>query len=319
MKKFKAVQRLLLIGLLGLSLGLFGCSGDDGATGPQGAAGAPGAPGAQGATGAPGAQGPAGPAAGTFGVHYLEAVHNGNLTISNISLTTNATNNAVVTFSVADSDGNPVAGISADAVSFMLADEVPAGETVTDPVVENGAVTGTTTTTYSTPYFETYARESADAANLVDNGDGTYTYTFTYVFGDKDAAAAAGLNADDYKTTDNQRLAIEVRDPGVGSDTYNSAGGFFDFSGRSCCRRQCHADRFPAPVRYHPGLREMPRPANGQRGSRQPLSRHPLLRAVPQPPLRELHRRQPASHEGLIGYGRALLSLADPSDPCRDQ
>jgi len=234
MKNFKVVQRLLLIGLLGLSLGLFGCSGDDGATGPQGAAGAPGAPGAQGATGAPGSQGPAGPAAGTLGVHYLAEVHNSDLTVSNISVTANQTNDGVVTFSVADADGNAVAGIPAGDLTFVLADLVPAKTSVAQP---DGS-----TTTYSTSYFEQYASETGADGTFTDNGDGTYSYTFSAAFGDKDAAAAAGLNADEFKATDNQRLAIDIAGPKipnsyehgpliVNGTEYNASSAFFDFSG----------------------------------------------------------------------------------------
>lgn len=234
MKNFKVVQRLLLIGLLGLSLGLFGCSGDDGATGPQGAAGAPGAPGAQGATGAPGSQGPAGPAAGAFGVHYLGEVHNANMTLSNISLTTDAAGDAVVSFSAADSDGNAVAGIPASNFSFVLADLVPAGTTIKQP---DGS-----TTTYSTPYFEQYASEAGTDGTLTDNGDGTYTFTFASPMGDATAAADAGLNADEFKSTDDQRLAISILGPKISGSydheplvvngtTYNNVAGFLDFSG----------------------------------------------------------------------------------------
>ncbi len=124
MKRYSLFGKLCLLLCLVVPMFLGGCSGDNGSTG------------ATGATGATGPQGPAGPpgaSATAEGVHYLAAVHNGTLTISSISLTTNAANQAVVTFSVADADANPVAGISADAFTFILADEVPAGTSILQP------------------------------------------------------------------------------------------------------------------------------------------------------------------------------------------
>ena len=245
MKKFKAGKRLLFVALLVLSIGLFGCSGDNGAPGTTGATGA------QGPAGPTGPTGPAGPVTTTgeacavcHGSGQIVDVANymgpsqgpesaTDIYVTNIALNENANSQAVVTFAVntaADGvSGTPVAGIPAAQFNFILADLVPANTSVLQP---DGS-----TTTYSTSFFEQYAREAGTFADpntglssFVDNGNGTYSYTFVTPFGS--ATTGAGLNNDEFKTTDDQRLAIDVRGfTSTGGTTYNSAGGFFDFAG----------------------------------------------------------------------------------------
>lgn len=228
-----------------------------------------GSDGAQGPAGPQGPQGPAGPVATTTGEacavchgagqEFAVAKYMGpslfktdastpsydkpDIVVKNIQLT-NLIGDPVVTFRVETTDGKAVSGIPSKDFLFMLADLVPAQTTVTDPVVTSGVISSTTTTAYSTSYFEQYAHEAkfdyrgnpTPFGTLVDNGDGTYQYSFLTTFGS--ITPNVGLNNDEYQRNsgaDDQRLAIDISADQAtvgGTSGYINAGiGFLDFAG----------------------------------------------------------------------------------------
>lgn len=241
LKPLSALNWLMML-LLAFALAGCGSNGSDGAQGPAGPTGA---------TGATGPAGPTGPGATTAGEacvvchgagqafavdNYMGPTLNAtvatansyaksDVTITVNSVTTNASDQAVVAFTVKDASGNGVASIPATDFGFMLADLVPPQTTVTMPVVTSNVISSqTTTTSFSTSYFETYARESGSTTSLTDNGGGSYTYTFSTAFG---STSAVSLNNDDFSPAHDQRLAINVS---ATADT-NAGVGFFDMAG----------------------------------------------------------------------------------------
>ena len=258
-----------------LALVLAGCnSGSNGAQGPTGATGATGATGPAGSQGPAGPSastygeacvvchgagaafqvanfmGPTETAAkfqatqGGYNYDRTNWYSKPDVAVKNITLT-NTGGYAVVNFTVNTTGGNDpsvapgtaVPGIPASDFTFILADLVPANTSVTDPVVTSGAITSTTSTSYSTSYFEQYAHESmfdyrgnpTTFGTLVDHGDGSYTYTFATAFGG--TTTGAGLNNDEYDPTHDQRLAVDFAATATTNFDVNAGIGFLDFSG----------------------------------------------------------------------------------------
>jgi len=219
-----------------------------------------------GSDGSPGATGPAGPAgpAGTPGKDATTVVKLSTLTADQYAATqfkvtvTGVTiaSAPVVTFKVADQNGNPVVGLGSTSkastatvasypnLAFTLAKLVPptACTSVANGVAIPAGCGGPSkwvsylvTTVPSTTAAATAGRPSSDnAGTLVDNGDGTYKYTFyrdvTAISAQVAAMTLTGANvaADlgnlTYDANAVHRLGMSVSGnvPGTGTNTANA-------------------------------------------------------------------------------------------------
>ena len=140
-----AAYRFNLLGVAGFALAaLAGCSGDDGASGPAGSNAVP-----------------------TVSA-YAPSTTALNMAITGVTVASPP----VVTFRVTDQNGTPVSGLLPDNLRFTVAKLTPG-------TAANGNLSN----------WQSYVlrrsggriqgnRETPTAANLKDNGDGTYTYTF---------------------------------------------------------------------------------------------------------------------------------------------
>jgi OmcA/MtrC family decaheme c-type cytochrome len=184
--------------------GASGAPGATGATGATGTPGEPGAPGATGPTGATGATGPMGPP-GVGVVDYL-TMTDAEKTSANFTL-------AVVGTPTLPADGRPV-------VNLRVTDRTGTGVKGFGPAVAAAttsgigwrfaqlqlipAVRGTNSYWWShmaASTAVTASTETALAANMTDNGDGTYAYRFAKVINPSTSGVA-------YDAAANQRLVI---------------------------------------------------------------------------------------------------------------
>ncbi|MFA7382742.1 MAG: hypothetical protein WC001_04770 [Desulfurivibrionaceae bacterium] len=204
------LKLLLLIVMLALGTGLYGCAGDDGrdgaagATGATGAAGADGAAGAAGADGADGADGPAGPAgaAGATGATGAAGADGRDgaglaplaakpLTISNLVFGANADGFITATFKAA-SGTTAVTGMTDSVTSIAFAGLLPGTSgasdewtywgAVTDALVEN-ATPGNYTLTTNKKVADAPANTTTQRALIQFNNGAAYqranaVYTF---------------------------------------------------------------------------------------------------------------------------------------------
>lgn len=202
---FGAVIAFLAVAAFALS----GCSGSDGSAG------------AAGATGPAGPAGPPGPAGAVVtNIGTLSAEALATATFSGAVTGVTIASPPVVDFWVKDAAGNGVVGLGAASTStpanlnylnFAIAKLVP-GENGSPDQWVSYMVTDTSRPT----------RERV-AANLVDNGDGTYRYTFA-----KDLASVPGVT---YEANRTHRLVIQFSGtvPGTTDSIANPINIVYDF------------------------------------------------------------------------------------------
>ncbi|MBU0484751.1 MAG: hypothetical protein KKB30_09595 [Proteobacteria bacterium] len=205
MQKFKIG---LLIVLMAMGSGLYGCSGDDGTNGVNGVDGVDGSDGTATHT-----EESCTVCHGDNRLLDTAALHTANATaLANDDLvgtvtgiTDDGTGLLTIAFSVVDQDGAAVTGIAQGRA--YLADIVPAG---------------VGTNTFGSSYLERWAYETS-TGTWTDLGAGNYTYKFTTAA----VLGAAGFDATavDFDTTHTQRLVLRL-----GADDHNNGLIVQDFN-----------------------------------------------------------------------------------------
>lgn len=195
------------------ALWLAACTGSTGAQGPAGPAGS---------TGPTGPAGPTGPVS-ALNVTTAQSI---TATISNVSVPLSAPFQPVVKFTLVNENGQPLSGLKASELGFVIAKLVPPG-TQLKPVPPQTAAPAPQPSAQWQSYIYTTANpapasagtasdpvvgttpepeattESGTAGTFVDNGDGTYQYTFKKDIGSDPAVI--------YDATLVHRVGFEIR------------------------------------------------------------------------------------------------------------
>jgi OmcA/MtrC family decaheme c-type cytochrome len=193
----KLALRLILL----LSLGAFvaGCS-DNGAAGVQGPAGPPGTGGPPGPPGPPGS-------GGGLPIGSAETI---NITVNSVTVPAGG-GAPVVTFRLSNDLNQGLVGLPATSARFVLAQLSPAA-------AGSGASSQWQNyITHTSGAARQGTTETAAAARLVDNNDGTYQYTFAN-------ALTAYVGAPVFDANKTHRLGIEIR-----NQAPITGNGIFDF------------------------------------------------------------------------------------------
>ncbi|MBX3702504.1 MAG: OmcA/MtrC family decaheme c-type cytochrome [Steroidobacteraceae bacterium] len=193
----KSALRLILL----LSLGAIaaGCS-DGGSAGVQGPAGPPGAG---------GPPGPPGPPGGGGGVPIGSATSI-NITVNSVTVPAGG-GAPVVNFRLSNDLNQGLVGLAPADARFVLAQLSPA------PAGSGASSQWQSYVSRTSGAFRQATTETAAAARLVDNNDGTYRYTFA-------SALTAYTAAPAYDANKTHRLGIEIR-----NQAPITGNGIFDF------------------------------------------------------------------------------------------
>ncbi len=191
-----------------LAAGMAGCSGDDGSDGATGPAGPAGPTGPTGPAGPPGTPAP-GP--GVASVTTADAIV---ATVTSVTIASPP----VVSFRLADRNGEPLQGLQPNQIRFALAKLVPGVGAASSQWVSYINRTATPAAGFPGTTPENQATtETATAGVLTDNGDGTYTYQFSF-----DIANVATPVAVAYEPTLTHRVAIQLSGlPGINNASFD--------------------------------------------------------------------------------------------------
>ncbi len=205
----ESVGRLATIAVAAmLAVGFAGCSGDDGKDGSAGSAGPAGPAGPVGPSGPPGTPAP-GP--GVASVTTADAVV---ATVTGVSIASPP----VVTFRLADRNGEPLQGLQPNQIRFALAKLVPGTGGASSQWVSyiNRTATPVAGFVGTTPENQA-TTQTATAGTLTDNGDGTYSYEFSF-----DITNVTTPVAVPYEPTLTHRVAIQLSGlPGINNASYD--------------------------------------------------------------------------------------------------
>lgn len=175
-----------------LALGLAACEGDDGS---------PGAP------GSPGGSGPTGPAGPGSSVGFVNASQADVIFPTVTSVTVGP--QTVVNFRLADSQGRGVVGLPAGNLRLALAKLVPGTQGGSSHWQSYINVSRAPAPGFDGTRTEIQATtETATAARLVDNGNGSYRYTFSFDINNVTTPVAVP-----YEASRTHRVALQIDGP----------------------------------------------------------------------------------------------------------